>query len=703
MRYPAVTALMAGAVCAHAASYSTYIGDANPYRVSAIASDGYGNTLITGNREIVRASVFPFRFALTDVFVAKLDASGNLALLATFSGKDTDQANGIAVDPAGNIYIVGVTYSSDFPLRNPLQSTEFAGPFGAGSGFLIKLRADGTLIYSTYLGSTTGYSSLSAVTADAEGNAYVTGETAASDYPHTAGMPADRVWSGSIESVSGAFIAKIDPAGSRILYAGALTGPLHTCAGGSSCFMSPLYAAGNAIALDPAGNAYVAGSTSGGGLATTPGTLLSNGVGAFVCKVNSAGTGLVYATYRGPGNDKPGFGTEVADSVTAIAADGEGNAYLAGYTQDPAFPATAGAFQTSLAGTPSVPFVPFSDAFAAKLNPTGSAMVWATYLGGTGPDQAQTVSVDQGGNVWVSGSTQSTDFPTNASGFPIGSDFIAALDPSGSALIYSARFPDDTMGAAFALDARGMIHAGGATGLISAFPAGSAPGQTAGPWMYGVANAAGGVLSGRLAPGELFSIYGWHLGPAVPVTAGFDASGFLPTTLGNVQVMVNGIAAPLLYVSETQINVVAPVELTPGATAMQVALNGVYLLDFRVEIDRAAPEVFAVAINQDGTVNSQANPAKAGSYVSVWATGTGYFPASDGQMATDAAWFCSIDDYCQIVDDGGNPVEVSYIGAAPGTVNGVVQINFTVDSGFSGYYLSVDGISSDLFGIYATL
>ena len=695
MRYSAAIVLLACAVCARAGSYTTYIGDANQYQVSAIAADADGNTLVAGSRVIVPGSFY--QGELTDVFVGRLDVSGSFTLLATFSGKDSDQANAIVLDPSGNIYVVGSTTSTDFPLRNALQTVEYGG----GTGFLIKLSPDGTLIYSTYLGGTAGESSLFGVAADSAGNAYVTGTTAAPDYPHTAGMPNDPVWNAPIQLLSGAFFAKIDPAGSQILYAGALTGPEHTCSGGSSCFLSPLYASGSAIAVDPAGNAYIAGSTSGTGLATTSGALLTTGVGGFVLKVNASGNGLAYATYLGPGNVEPGVGTEGADFVKAIAVDEAGNAYLAGYTGDPAFPATAGAFQTSLAIPPEQPpnSISPSDAFVAKLNPSGSAMVWATYLGGTGEDAANTLGVDSAGNVWVSGTMQSSDFPTKAPGFPNGSEFIAELDPTGSTLLYSAQFPANTVGTVLALDTGGTLHAGGATGLISAFPAGSAPGQTSAPWIFGVANAAGGALSGRLAPGELFSIYGLNLGPAVPVTASFDASGFLPTTLGGAQVTIDGIAAPLLYVSETQINAVAPVELTPGATTMQVTLNDTTLPDFRVEVDVAAPEVFGVAINQDGTVNSQANPAPAGSYVSVWATGTGYFPGSDGQMATDANPFCSLIGYCEVLDAGGNPINASYIGAAPGTVNGLVQINFPVGSEI-GYYFSVDGISSDLFIVY---
>jgi uncharacterized protein (TIGR03437 family) len=705
MHYSAVVVLFACAACARAASYTTYIGDAFPYQVSAIATDASGNTYITGSRDVVvSASGFP----ITDVFVSKLDLSGNLTLLATFSGKGSDQAKGIAVDASGNVYVVGMTSSADFPLRHPLQS---APASGATTGFLIKLAADGTVIYSTYLGGTTGPSALNGVAADSQGNAYVTGWTGAPDYPHTEGLPAGPVYTyfGTVPAISGAFFAKISPAGDEIVYAGVLSTSEHDCGSGSTCFLGQVYTAGTAIAVDPAGNAYIAGNAGGGGLPVTPGALLADGIGAFVAKVNAAGAGLVYLTYLGSANYLPG-GVAPASApgnlVFAIAADTEGNAYLSGSTSDPAFPATPDAFQPTFAGPAGNGFqVPASDAFVAKLNPAGSAVVWATFLGGTGADAASTISTDTAGNVWVSGTTQSADFP-KASGWAGGSEFLVELSSTGSNLTYSALFPANVVAAGLAVDAGGTVHVAGGAGLISAFPEGSAPGQTAAPWMFGIANSAGGALGGRLAPGELFSIYGLHVGPADPLTAAFDAAGFLPTTLGGVRVTVNGIAAPLLYVSGTQINAVAPVDLTPGSFAgLQVMLNDAPLQDFQARIDPAAPQVFrnpdgsAAAINQDGTVNSAANPAPAGSYVSVWATGTGYFPGSDGQMATAANYYCILSGPCGIVDVTGNPIATSYIGAAPGMVNGVVQINFQVSAG-AAYSFNVNGVNSDAFAVF---
>jgi uncharacterized protein (TIGR03437 family) len=668
--------------------------------VSAIATDTSGNTYVAGSRIVEPNVPSPNGEGVTDVFVAKLDPSGNLTPIGTFSGKGIDHANGIAVGSSGDIYIVGTTTSMDFPLHNPLQSVAYAvgAGIGNGTGFLMKLAPDGSLIYSTYLGGTLGPSSMNSVAADASGNAYVTGWTVATDYPHTPGLPAGLVSTSPVEYIAAACFAKIDPAGSRIVYAGAISG-VQSC--GAICQGGTVSTAGSSIAVDPAGNAYIAANTSGG-LGGTPGAFLASGTGAFIVKVNAAGTGLAYLTLLGAGVVQP----VATDTVSAIAADATGNAYISGSTADPSFPATAGAFQTVFAG---------AAAFVAKLNPTGSAMVWATFLGAG--DAARTIATDSTGNVWVSGITNSAGFPTKVSVTPNGSEFLAKLNSTASALSYSALFPANTVAAVLAVDAGGTVHVGGATGLISAFSPGSAPGQTSAPWMLGIANAGGGILAGRLAPGELISIYGLHLGPAAPVSATFNAAGFLPTTLAGIQVTINGIPAPLLYVSTTQINAVAPVELTAGsAVELQTSQDATPVLDLRVMVDIAAPGVFlnpdgsAAAINQDGTLNSQANPAPAGSYVSIWATGTGYFPGSDGQMATGPNEFCDPGLlYCPVFQsDGipfsaGTPLNVSYTGAAPGTVNGVVQINFQVAASAPyGYYLSVDGINSNSFGVYAT-
>jgi uncharacterized protein (TIGR03437 family) len=703
MLFAKLIILTALTVCAVAMDYTTYIGGVFPPGVHAIATDAMGNTYVTGSRTIAASMLGAA--PTTDIFVSKLDASGNLTLLATLGGKASDQANGIAVDLQGNIYIVGATTSTNFPLHDPLQNTRGF----AHSGFLAKLSADGTVLYSTYFGGTMGRSQLNAVAVDAKGEVYVTGETFAGDYPVTPGLPAG-IASEGIGAVSAAFFAKITSAGDRIVYAGGLSANQRACSGGSSCFTSPLSTSGVSIAVDPAGNAYIAGNTYGFGLPVTPGALRTEGLGAFVSKVNSSGTGLVYLTLLGSMNDAPPAfpGSSPAIAISTIAADAAGNAYITGSTSDPAFPATASAFQTKLAVPNSRPMnqPPPSNAFVAKLNSTGTAMTWATFLGGTGSDQGTSLAVDSVGNPWVSGFTSSTDFPSTL-GFPQGNEFLVELNTIGSALLYSARFPNDSVAAALAVDANDVVHAAGSYGMVSAFTPASAPGLTSVPRLFGIGNAAGGVIAGRVVFGELISIYGLNLSQSAPMSATFNAHGFLPTTLAGVQVSINNIPAPLLYVSATQINTVVPVELLVGPATLRLSQNNAPLPDSPVFVGGGAPQVFrnpdgsAAAINQDGTVNSAGNPAKVGSNVSIWATGNGQGPGfgADGQMITSLPPYVFPCD-CQIYDEyNGKDVVISYAGPAPGIVTGVTQINFQVGTK-SFFYLSVGGTNSDDFSIY---
>ena len=696
MQFPRLVVLFWPAFFA-AADTTTYIGDAYAYHPTALAVDAKGNTYVTGSRTITAPQApDAMPTVQTDVFISKLDTAGNLTLVATVSGKASQHGNGIAVDPAGNIYIAGSTTSPDFPLHNPLQSppTSVGSGVMGSIGFLMKLRADGTVLYSTFLGGSA--SVLNAVAADTQGNAYVGGESSASDYQHTSGLPAGQTGG---PFLSAAFFAKISPAGDQIVYAGGISATGYACVYGSSCFLSGISNAVTSIALDPAGNAYLAGNTYGAGLSTTPGALSSTGIGAFVGKVNASGTSLGYLTLVDhAASDPPVYYLPYPSPqslVYAIAVDAAGNAYLAGTTTDPNFPVTPSALQPALNSAPG--------GFVAKLNPAGTAMVWATFLGGTGSDTARNITVDPTGNVWVSGTTQSIDFPASEGVAPFGPgrEFLAEISPSGSSLVYAARYPVNTVGAAIAADSAGVIHLAGGTGLIST----RTPAQTPTPRLFGITNAAAGDLTGRIAPGEVISIYGLHLGPPAPVFAAFDANGLLPTTLGGMQVTINNTAAPLIYVSDQQINAIVPLEASGPTAAMRVSFNGAALPDFRAAVDSAIPEVFRIsgqvvaAINQDGTFNTNFNPAKVGTVVWIWSTGFGNTGGlQDGQMATGAQDFhiCCVHDVANNADL--TPV---YAGAAPGMASGLVQINFQV-SNSANYYLHVNNKYTGIFSVWVS-
>jgi uncharacterized protein (TIGR03437 family) len=657
----------------YSADFTTYIGDQNPYNVAAIATDSAGNTYVTGSRFIESAPAT----SETDVFVTKLDPTGNILFTTTFGGKGSDMGTAIAIDPAGNIWVGGSTSSENFPLHDAFQ-TELGSGFPEGSGFLVELAPAGTVIYSSYFGGLMGGSSVNGIAIDQSGNLYLTGTTDASDFPTTPGLPSGMVASDALTPVSGAFITKLDAAGQHVIYSALIVGTALDCYGGSSCFLSARNTSGIAIALDPAGDAFIAGNTNTTDLPVTKGG--AAGYGAFAAKINAAGNQLTYLTYLGPSSgllEPEGPSQEI--TATAISADAAGNAYLAGTTDDPLFPATPGAYQTTLNTSPAFEPTP-SDAFAIKLSPSG-ATIWATYLGGPGNDAANSISVDTSGNVWLAG--------TNGAGFPgtsrwvngMAGDFVAEMSADGSALLYSQEFPGGAVGQGVAIDQNGVLHLAGNNGLISSIT----PSLPFASRMLGIMNAAAGQLSGRVAPGEVISIFGFGFGPANPMSA-TPENGFFPTSLGGVQVLLNGVAIPLLYVSASQINaeIPAPMNVMESAT-IQVIDNSAMLPEFHVEVDATIfamflnPDGSVAAINQDGTLNSSSNPASAGTIVSVWGTGFGNGdPAADGAVAAVANNWCS---YCQIFVDGDGQ-SVQYAGAAPGLIDGVMQINFTPPTQF---------------------
>jgi len=392
------------------------------------------------------------RYAITDTgrvgfMLAKYDASSPLyidpLIYSTYlGGSGFDFGLGIAVDRSGNAYVMGSTSSRNFPTMDPLQAT-YGG--GDSDAFVTKINSKGSaLVYSTYLGGSGNDTNpinaglyWGGIAVDSMGNAYVTGGTDSIDFPVT--PDAFQTTCGGT-CYSNAFVTKINPKGSALVYS--------TYLGGSH------FDLGFGIAVDSAGNAYVTGDANAG-FPTTPGAFQTTGSGAFVTKINPKGSALVYSTYLG--------GSLGGSGGYGIAVDRSGNAYVVGATNSTDFP-TMHPLQRTCDGCPT-----YNDAFVAKFNATGSALVYSTYLGGSNSNIGSGIAVDRWGNAYVTGFTDSTDFPTmNPLQATFGGDqdiFVAEINPTGSALVYSTYLggSKSDIGSGIAVDSSGNAYVTGYT------------------------------------------------------------------------------------------------------------------------------------------------------------------------------------------------------------------------------------------------
>ena len=325
-------------------------------------------------------------------------------------GADFDVGSGIAVDGTGHAYVTGQFRSADYPTTPGALDTTFNG---AEDTFVTKLNASGSeLVYSTFLGGTSNDNGFGI--AVREGRAYVTGVTLSADYPSTTGA-FDTTFNGGDRD---AFVTKLNASGSALIYS--------TFLGGT------LLDSGSDIAVDGEGRAYVTGHTVSADYPTTSGafdTTLDGFQDAFATKLNASGSTLAYSTFLGGTSSEHGSG---------IAVDGMGRAYMTGTTQSANYPTTTGAFDTSFSGASGGN----SDAFVSKLNASGSALVYSTFLGGTVDESGRGITVDGSGRAYVAGITLSADYPTTPGAFDRtfngGADsFVTMLNASGSALAYS--------------------------------------------------------------------------------------------------------------------------------------------------------------------------------------------------------------------------------------------------------------------------
>ncbi|MFN7996013.1 MAG: SBBP repeat-containing protein [Bryobacteraceae bacterium] len=676
-----------------------------------------------------------------------IQAQGPLPPGVLFYRSITDDSttfvNSVAADPAGNSYVYGWTYSDALPVTaGVLQTSLKPGTCHGGVSdplpppctdtFLAKLNAAGEIQFLTYFGGA-GDERSGTVAVDSSGNIWITGNTSSNDLPLTS----NAAWK-TLPTGGGSFVAEIDSSGRRLLYSSYIPGfsPAiafaHSTEPGISLYLS---------VFQPARFSVPSGAVD-----VTEGNCQLMALGPD-------GSLAIIARFSGV--------------CSAIVSSADDSIYITGYAASD-LPVTPGAWQTQAHGS--------QDAYAAKLDPTLSHVLWATYIGGSGFDDGGSIRLDPEGNVWVAGTTQSPDFPVAGEpAYPVPrvsqtgvstAGFLVRLAPDGSRPLTSQYMSGPVE--ALALDASGnvivmldlllrppFVATPGAQWpclMSTVYPAALAklnPDATAvlwstfaGPSMpYGAmtvdtsgnavvagttSNSVAGVevakaatvaglarivqqcvaqsgwpyASGSIAPGELVSIYGAGFGPPQGIVPSIGEDLTVPTQLGGVQVLVEDTPAPLLYVSTTQINFVAPYMLQ-GRHAAHIRILSADQVSNEVifGVAATAPEIFqipfqgtsyAAALNQDLTVNSPDNPAHPGEAVAIYVSGAGQMlpAATDGAIPRDSSQRVAQPVRIHLSWSGlpgMADAAVLYAGAAPGLVSGAVQINFRIPDGAAFY------------------
>lgn len=650
-------------------TFVDYSGAPGTSTGEGVAADSSGNLYMVGSA-LNTAGYF-------DTLVSKLSPSGANIFTTHFTGSYNYLGHAVAVDSGGNMYVVG-----EVTATGVIQT-----------GFVAKINSGGTAVAFSFNWGGSGGDAAYGIALDSSTNIYICGATASTDFPVNAGAAQTRLGGG----VDG-FVTKFDPNGNG-LYSTYLGGT-----GSDTAW---------AIAVDSSGDAFVTGSTASTNFPVTTGSFqtTSGGSGdAFITKLSPTLT-TVFSTYLG------GSGTDVG---YAIAVDAGGVIYVTGETASTNFP-TLGAFQSSFGGGNG-------DVFLTKMNGNGQTLAYSTYLGGSGEDVAFGLAVDTSGNAYVTGSTNSTDFPLSKA-FQSANQgsinaIVAAVDSTGANLLFSSYLGGNgspgtggDYGNAVTVNCSSGLVVTGTTASAN-FPTTSGaflsayPGGTYNAFMTKVgagpstpAISTGGVIGtwspavGPVAPGSLLSIYGTGFAASENVSSVLP----LPTNVAGTTVNINGNVVPILYSSPTQMNVQVPYETVPGAAVVTVSNSCGSSQPIIFQVAQVYPYILqgatgdAVAFNQDSTLNSPGNPAAAGTVVTLFLTGIGpvnpSVPTGAGANGPPSLSVATLPKSATI---GGWDSPVGYLGLTPNTV--IAQANLTVPGLSTGGYavvLTVGGVASN--------
>jgi uncharacterized protein (TIGR03437 family) len=673
------------------------IDPANPSRLYAASSqalytsgDGGTTWTPTSIHAVAQLAVLPGRLLVgaqipSQVYVAKFSPDLSETLWATYlGGGGYHSVTGLAVDSSGNAYVTGRANAPDFPVTpNALQGTP---PSAMGGAFAAKISADGTqLMASTYFGN--GSTFPRAIAVDPSGAIYVAGaqqhgglattpNTLQPALPGDCQRPRDQD-NFFPQNFGAAFVAKLGADLSKLAYSTYLTG---TC--GSDIF---------GMSVDDSGVATVVGGTYSLDFPTTAGAMATTPPGsyesAFLTQVSADGGSLVYSTYLGGGP---------LSEARALTLDAAGNWYVTGDgspapTPEAAHPTSTGFCSPPLFTGLRVPQPPTAqaDAFVIVFNARSTSPMLSATVGGSCYDEGDSIALDGAGNIWIAGFTGSLDVPSQGRvgglGPPAGG-FLAALSPSGSHLLsigYTGNTPrlaasgGSVVGTA-ASELRSTLLSftqSSYTTALAEFDAVSAPPVE----LDELNDYSGSGTRSAVVPGKVMRVSGRNFGPAQTV-AGTVVSGRVADAIEGLQVLFDGIAAPLLALQDQSVTLVVPFEIqNRHTTVMQVTRDGrtvsnpITLPVFNLDSD------VLLVLNHDGTMNSAQHPAPAGSTIGVFVTGLGAqnSAVADGLVATTPSPAPTV-TLGPGITFGEVTVQPSYVGAAVGFVAGIVQVNVTV-------------------------
>lgn len=380
--------------------YSSFLGGSDTDEGHAVAAGNDGALYLTG-------VTYSTQYGDADVMIYKISTDGTyFVYTANLGGSSDDIGNGIAVDQGGNVYVGGRTLSTDFPTANAYQSTNY-GQYN--NAFVLKLDGSGTnLLYSTYFGGSFDDQGF-ALALDSQGNAYLTGGETSTDFPVS-----NNAYQSNNRGGVDCFVAKFDNNGNPVF---------STLIGGGSDDQA------FGIAVDANGNSYITGQTvSDSYPQVSPSVQHSRhgGLDAFVTAVSPDGSSLIFSTFAGGGSDDYGNG---------VAVDPSGNVVVVGTTSSDDFPTTSNAYKRGYAGGAS-------DGFVLSYTPDGQTLLYSTFIGSHGTDDANSVAIDAAGNVYIAGDTDSDQYPVtgDATQHSRGGYFdatLSVLTHDGSNLLFS--------------------------------------------------------------------------------------------------------------------------------------------------------------------------------------------------------------------------------------------------------------------------